>query len=419
MTETRSGRDTEEADGELAGLKVVELSHIIAGPHCAMMLADEGAEVVKVEPPSGDQTRSREPYRTSAEGKVAAYFAALNRRKKTIVLDLKRSAGIEVFHRLLKDADVFITNVRAQALDRLGIHPMSLRERYPRLITVVISGFGMVDAGQEAGRAGLAMAAEALSGVTGLAVDRRGEPVWCGFGLADVATAATAHSAILLALRRRERIGEGRLIDLSLTEAMLPYVAVPLTRIQSETPEVVAAAGKTNYLGVPYGAFAARDGHFSFGVNRDELWVRLCGVMECPEFGHDPRYATYLERARRKNEVREIVESWSRNLDREDAVRRIMEADMPVAPILTMSEVLDFKLFYDRGAYIEVDDGIGGTYTQPTDPTGFGLAGRARVPGLGEFRDDVLHGIDARPEEIEAWARAGAFGPVDAPEGLA
>lgn len=414
MTGTESMPDKETVDrGVLAGLKVVELSHIIAGPYCGMLLADEGAEVIKVEPPQGDQSRAREPFRTSADGNVAAYFASLNRRKKTIVLDLKSEAGIEVFHKLLSDADVFITNMRTTALERLGIHPASLRDRYPSLIIANISGFGMVNSGQEAGRAGLAMVAEALSGATGLTRDRAGRPIWCGFGLGDIAAASAAHSAILLALRRRDQSGDGRLIDIALTESMLPFVGPALSRIQSETEEVAEAAGSNSYLGVPYGTFEARDGFYSIGVNRDDIWVRLCRAMQRPELGDDPRYATYLERARRKAEVEDIVEGWSKSLTREDVVEAITAVDVPVAPVLTVPEVLELKLFADRGAYVEVDDGIGGTYTQPTDPTGFAIAERGWVPGLGEYRDEVLHELGIAQDEIESLARAGAFGATE------
>jgi CoA:oxalate CoA-transferase len=404
--------------GVLAGLKVVELGHIIAGPYCGMLFADEGAEVIKVEPPQGDQSRARAPIRTSEQGSVAAYFASLNRRKKTIVLDLKTQAGIEVFHRLLSDADVFITNMRSHALDRLGIHPLSLRERYPSLIVANISGFGMFNSGHDAGRAGLAMVAEALSGATGLTRDRSGRPVWCGFGLGDIAAASSAHSAILLALRRRDQEGEGRLIDIALTECMLPFVSPALSRIQSETEETAHAAGsKSNvgdsYLGVPYGTFAARDGFYSIGVNRDAVWARLCRAMGRPGLGDDPRYATYLERARRTAEVREIVEDWSKGLTREEVVQKITSADVPVAPVLTVPEVLEHKPLYDRGAYVEVDDGIGGTLTQPTDPTGFAVSDRAWVPRLGEYRDAILHDLGVGETEVESLARAGAFGPDD------
>ncbi|MEU6646295.1 CoA transferase [Saccharomonospora sp. NPDC046836] len=417
MTATEHAPTRTAEKGVLHGLKVVELTHLIAGPYCGMLLADEGAEVIKIEPPIGEQSRAREPIRSSDQGTVSGYYGSLNRRKKSVVLDLKTSAGTQVFERVLAEADVFVTNMRAQALGRLGIHPVALRERFPSLIIANISGFGLFDSGPDEDRAGLAMVAEALSGSTGLTRDRSGSPVWCGFALGDVAAAMTAHSSILLALRRRDETGEGRLIDLALPECTLPFMTVALARIQSADQEATEAAGSNNFHGVPYGVFPARDGYFNIGVNRDELWVRLCRAMGRPELGRDERYATYLERARRKHEVHELVESWSRELGRDEAVELITKADVPVAPVLSMPEVFELEHFHRRGIYIEVDDGIGGTFVQPTDPTGFAVTEPARISRLGEDRDGVLRerfGLSA--DEVQELARNGAFGPIEASE---
>src|SRR6478752_126792 len=197
--------------GVLAGIKVVEICHLIAGPYVGMLLADEGADVVKVEPPNGELTRSREPIGTTSEGSMSGYFASLNRRKRSIALDLKSEAGMVLLHRLVEDADVFITNMRGGALERLGIHPTTLRDRYPSMIVVSMSGFGLFDSGPDANRAGLAMVAEALAGTTGLTRDREGRPTWCGFAMGDILTGMTAHAAVLLGLREREQTGRGRM----------------------------------------------------------------------------------------------------------------------------------------------------------------------------------------------------------------
>ncbi|MER6563081.1 CoA transferase [Streptomyces sp. NPDC001027] len=406
-------------DGVLSDLKVVELTHLIAGPYCGMLLADEGADVVKIEPPQGEQSRARQPVRQTDEGTVSGYYGSLNRRKSSVVLDLKSEGGSDICERLLGEADVFITNMRASALERLGIHPVELRERYPRLIIAVISGFGLFNSGQDANRAGLAMVGEALSGSTGLTRDRSGRPVWCGFALGDIAAAMTAHSAILLALRHREQTGEGRLIDLALPECTLPFMTVALARIQSASSDVAQAAGSNNFHGVPYGVFEAKDGYFNIGVNRDELWQRLARAIGRPELGDDPRYATYLERSKRKAEVEEAVEAWSRKLPRDEVIEAITRADVPVAPVLDMQEVFELEHFHDRGMYIEVDDGIGDTFVQPTDPTGFAVQERARIPRLGEHRDAVLTGrFGLSQHEIAALAYAGAFGPNQVEEEL-
>ncbi|MGW4335430.1 CaiB/BaiF CoA transferase family protein [Rhodococcus koreensis] len=411
--EPTGGRSQQVSGGVLSDLKVVELTHLIAGPYCGMLLADEGAEVIKVEPPAGEQSRAREPIRRNAQGAVSGYYASLNRRKKSVVLDLKSGAGSDIFHKIVGGADILVTNMRAQALGRLGIHPEMLRERYPSLIIAAISGFGLYNSGEDANRAGLAMVAEALSGATGLTRDPADQPVWCGFALGDIAAATTAHAAILLALRHRDRTGEGRLIDIALPESTLPYMTVAISRVQFSGDEDVAhAGGSNNFHGVPYGVFPAKDGFFNIGVNRDELWRRLCKAMGRPELGTDPDFATYVERARRKAKVHEIVETWSGQLSRDEVVERITAADVPVAPVLAMPEVFELEHFHARGMYIDVDDGIGGVFTQATDPTGFAVPDRARVPRLGEHRDDILGaGLGLTSAEIEDLDRSGAFGP--------
>jgi crotonobetainyl-CoA:carnitine CoA-transferase CaiB-like acyl-CoA transferase len=399
--------------GPLSGIRVVELCHLIAGPFVGMMLADEGAEVIKVEAPKGDLTRTREPIRTTDQGTMSGYFASLNRRKKSVVLDLKSDAGVGVFHELLASADVLITNMRPKALGRLGIHPYTLSQRYPSLVVTSMTGFGLERSDPDADRAGLAMVAEGLSGTTSLTRDRTGMPVWCGFALGDIVSGMIAQNAILLALRERDRTGTGRLLDFSLIESTLPLVSVAMARVQAVAADATAAQvqGANDFHGVPYGTFAAADGHYNVGVNRDDFWVRLAGAMGRPELGHDPRYATYLERAQGQAEVEEALESWSRELPRDQVIKVITAADVPVAPVLTMSEVLELEYFRARGSLVEVDDAIGGTYRQPTDPTGFAISSPARVPHLGEHRDDVLGALGMDDAAICALAGEGAFGP--------
>lgn len=351
----------------LSGIKVVELSHLIAGPYCCQMLADEGATVIKVEPPGGELTRHREPARRSEEGEVTAYYASLNRGKSSVVIDLKNAQGLSVMARLLDTADVFVTNMRTSALDRLGLHPKALRERYPRMIIVAISGFGIDNAGQFEDRAGLAIVAEATSGATGLTRDHSGNPVWCGFALGDITAAVSAHAAILLALRNQDRHGVGKLIDVGLVECMLPMVSVAMGRVQVEAKAQSNFAGSNNFHGIPYGAFPATDGGVNIGCNRDDFWRRLCGAMGRPELGTDSRYATYAARTQHQREVHEITEAFTRSHTRAEIVDKLVEADVPVASILNMKEVVGDEYLRERGALWDVDDGFGGKFTLPAN----------------------------------------------------
>ncbi len=398
----------------LTGVKVIELCHLIAGPYCAQMLADEGAQVIKVEPPGGELTRQREPMRIVDGVKSSAYYASLNRDKQSLVLDLKNAEGAAVLTRLLESADVFVTNMRAAALERLGLHPKTLHERYPRLVIACISGFGIDNSGEHADRAGLAMVAEAMAGATGLTRDHSGNPVWCGFALGDITAAMSTHAAILLALRNQERHGLGRVIDIGLVESMLPMVSVAMGRVQVEDDAVSSFSGSNGFHGVPYGAFPAADGAVNIGVNRDEFWRRLCDAMGRPELGTDARYATYVERAKRQREVHGITEDFTRAHTRADITRKLVEVDVPVAGILSMEEVIADDYLHKRGALVQVDDGFGGSYTLPANAAWSDTGGHIpRVPRLGEHRDVVLtKELGMLPGDIDRLAQAGAFGPV-------
>ncbi|SAL71735.1 formyl-CoA transferase [Caballeronia udeis] len=396
----------------LRGVKVIELTHLIAGPYCGQLLAEEGADVIKIEPPEGELTRHREPMRRSSDGTVSGYFGSLNRGKQSVALDLKNAEGKEVLHRLLESTDVLVTNMRAGALDRLGLHPDTLHARYPRLVIACISGFGIKDAGAYVDRAGLAMVAEAMSGTTSLTRDHDGNPVWCGFAMGDILAAMTAHAAILLALRIQERDRVGRILDIGMVECSLPLVAVALAREQSANAELREFAGSNNFHGVPYGAFPASDGFVNIGVNRDDFWKRLCSAMGKPEFGTDPRYETYIERAKRQREVHAITESFTKAHTREEIVQKLNAFDVPAASILSMAEVTQNDYLRNRGAFRTVEDGIGGTMLLPADPTRFGPApGTSRVPLLAEHRDSVLKAkLGMTTDEIENLKHAGAFG---------
>lgn len=393
---------------------VIELSHLIAGPYCGMLLAGEGAEVIKVEPPQGELSRMREPKRSSEDegSTVSAYYVALNSGKKSIALDLKNREGMVTFRSLLQEADVLVTNMRAAALDRLGIHPDTLHQDFPRLIIASINGFGLKNAGSFADRAGLAMVAEALSGTTGLTRDHSGDPVWCGFALGDILAGMTAHAAILLALRNQEKFGYGQVLDIALAECSLPMVSVALSRVQFAS-FTQSPASKNDFHGVPYGAFPASDGFVNIGVNSDVFWRRFCTAMEKPELASDVRYATYAERAKRQEEVTGITEAFTRAHTREEINKKLWAVDVPVASILSMEEVLASEYFKVRGALREVDDGIGGRILLPVDPTRFDDASKIpRVPRLGEHRDEVLGvKLGLSLENIQALESHGAFGP--------
>ena len=314
--------------------------------------------------------------------------------------------------RLIETADVFVTNMRPTALARLGLHPKTLHERYPRLVVVAISGFGMENAGDQEDRAGLAIVAEAMSGATGLTRDHSGNPVWCGFALGDITASVAAHAAVLLALRNQERYGKGKLIDLGLVECMLPMVCVAMGRVQVEQDQASGFVGSNSFHGIPYGAFPTSDGAVSIGVNRDDFWQRFCVAIGRPELGDDPRYATYVERAKRQREVHDIVEAFTRTHSRAEVSAKLVEVDVPVAPILGVREVVNDEYLLRRGGLWEVDDGVGGTFMLPANPAWPEKPERSpRVPRLGEHTHSVLMDqLGMSATDVARCEKSGAFG---------
>lgn len=398
----------------LEGVKVVELSHLIAAPYAGMLMADEGAEVIKVEPPQGELARSREPTRKLGPHRVSGHFGGHNRGKRSIALDLKAEGGREVMRKLLSEANAFITNVRPGALARLGLHPDTLHQEFPHLIVVIITGFGYRNAGEYEGRAGLAMIGEALSGSTSLTRDHQGNPVWCGFALGDVAAGMTAHSAILLALRQQERTGKGKVIDVTLAESMLPMVISAMARVQIADEDAKKAAGPNNYHGVPYGSFRAKDGYINLGVNNDKMWRQFCVAIGRPELGDDPRYALYMDRAANMAEVLKITEDFTGVRTREELTQIFEQADIPVAPILSIQEALDNDYFALRKSFRMVDDGLGGELKLPIDPTHFyDPETRPALPRLDQHREEILRQYGYGEAEMARLAEEGAFGAPD------
>lgn len=405
----------QSAELPLAGIKVVELSHLVAAPHAAMLMADEGAEVIKVEPPQGELSRSREPTRKLGPHRVSGHFGACNRGKRSIALDLKNEAGRQVMRKLLAEANIFITNVRADALRRLGLHPDDLLTDFPHLIVVIISGFGYKNAGEYEGRAGLAMVGEALSGSTGLARDHRGNPVWCGFALGDVTAGMTAHSAALLALRLQEKTGKGRVLDITLAESMLPMVGSPIVRNQLADETVKEAAGPNNYNGVPYGTFKAKDGFVNLGVNNDKLWRQFCLALGRPELGTDPRYALYLDRAARTAEVVQLTEDFTSQYTRQELTEIFDEVDVPIASILSIPETMSNSYYAMRGAFEMADDGLGGELQLPIDPTRLTDPNvRKALPRLDQHREEILAQYGFGSAERARLEQDGAFGSAPA-----
>ncbi|HLN08629.1 MAG TPA: CoA transferase, partial [Xanthobacteraceae bacterium] len=278
--------------GPLVGLKVIELCHVMAGPTCGLMLADMGADVIKIERiPGGDDTRRQ---RSAMVGDEAAAFLMMNRNKRGIAVDLKTAGGKAVLRRLLPTADVVTENYRRGVMERMGFGYDDLRQLNPRLIYCAITGFGRT--GPYAERGGFDLVAQGMSGLMSITGEGPGRPpVKVGAPVCDITAGLLGCMGVLAALHHRDRTGEGQMIDTSLFEAGVTHTYWQ-SAIALATGVAPAPMGSAHPLSAPYQAFATRDGWITCGAATQPNWLRLLDVLDAPHIRDDPRFATNADR---------------------------------------------------------------------------------------------------------------------------
>ena len=294
---------TKESAGPLQGLKVIDLSHIMAGPTCSMLLADMGADVIKVEKiPGGDDARRMVPPTVADE---SAAFLIMNRNKRGIALNLKTAGGREVLFRLLKNADVLIENYRRGTMEKMGFGYEVLRVRNPKLIYCSISGFGRT--GPYADRGGFDLVAQGMSGLMSITGERAGgPPMKCGAPVTDITAGILACVGILAALHSRQSTGRGQVVDTSLFEAGITHTYWH-SAICFATGVAPSPMGSAHPLNGPYQAFPASDGWITVGAANQENWLRLLQALEAPELGSDPRFVNNAQRMQNLPALTEVL----------------------------------------------------------------------------------------------------------------
>ena len=394
------------SNAPFTGLRVVDFTHILAGPLCTQLLSDAGATVVKVEPPGGEYARLRGFIRKGREGVgLSSYHSAVNRGKQSIVLDLKHSRGLEVALRLISAADVVVENLAPGALVRLGIDFDDLRQADPRLISASISLFGGGAAKSPlTTRGGLAIVAEGESGVTSVTRDRDGIPISVGFPLGDTATALACYAAIVTALYERERTGRGRHLDISMVKTLLTLNSPHLTGAQID--------GWTTDVGtVGYGIFPTIDGFVSIGVNTDSLFGRLASAMADHAFASDSRFTSYGGRVKFYREGTSIVCNWTSTRSTAEVISALVSTGVPCGKVSSPPEVLADGQFRELGFFQTVADGVGGTIDTPSNPFGFDRPDSS-LPGLAQHARSILRDLGVDDHEYEDLELSGAFGSV-------
>ena len=409
-----------QPSGPLAGVRVIDCSTVLAGPDATMLLADLGADVVKVEPPEGDSTRGWGPPWVGSEAdgtRAAAYYLAVNRNKRSLRLDLKQPAGADVLRRLLAGADVFVENLRPDSLARLGFGDDALGAINPRLIHLAISGYGPT--GPLVGRPGydfLLQAEAGLMSITGATDADGGRPTKVGVAISDVATGMHAAIGILAALAGRSREGSpahgiGQRIDVSIFESTL---AVLVNQAQNAFVEGVAPGrlGNAHPNIVPYETFETADGEIAIAVGSERQWPRFCLAVGLPALADDPRFATNGARVENRVELIATLRERLAGQTTAEWLAALDAADVPAGPINDIPTAFASEQARARAMTVEVEHSTLGRTMQvglPFELSATPASIRTAPPMLGEHSDDVLAEVGYGADAIAALRADGVI----------
>jgi crotonobetainyl-CoA:carnitine CoA-transferase CaiB-like acyl-CoA transferase len=391
--------------GALDGLRVLDLTQVMAGPFCCQLLADLGASVTKVEP-VGTGDASRHAMGPRAKGEDNASFLAVNRGKESIALDLKAEEGREIFYRLARRADVVVENFRPGVTERLGIDYPAMRALNPRLIYASISGFGQT--GPYASRAGYDLIAQAMSGVMSVTGEAGGDPVKCGIPIADLGAGLFAAVGILAA----HVSGTGQHIDCSLFDSALALSVWEATELWS-TGQVPGRHGSAHRFNAPYQALRTRDGHITVGANNQRLWERLCRSIGRDDLLRDDRFTGNADRLRNRDDLAAELETALRGRTTDEWVTVLTDGGVPCGPIRNYAEVFDDPHTRAREMTVEMDHPAEGRIKGLGIPIKMSATpGRVRgaPPLLGQHTDEVLERAGYSRAQVAALRRAGVVG---------
>ncbi|MEM9879308.1 MAG: CoA transferase [Pseudomonadota bacterium] len=396
-----------QRNGPLAGIKVLELAHVMAGPACGRLLADLGADVIKLERPEGEDARRMAP---PWHGDEAAGFLMMNRNKRGIAVNLKAEAGKDIVRRLVQESDVLIENFRTGTLDRLGLGYSALSALNPKLIFCEISGYGRT--GPYAEKGGFDLVAQAMSGLMSVTGEGPGrEPVKAGVPIGDIGAGLFATIGVLAALRERDKTGKGQRVDTSLFEAASAFMLWPAAMqiASGEQPQPMASA---HPLDAPYQAFQASDGWFIVGAANQANWLRLIKAMDAEYLQDDPRFHSNPARVENLAQLVDTLTPLFKRRSRVDWMERLDAAGVPTGPINNVADMLADPQLKARGMIRNTKHPSLGDVATLGLPIRFSdteISIERPAPRLGEHNIEILQGLGFSQDEIEALFDSGAI----------
>ncbi|MDF2572427.1 MAG: frc 2 [Sporomusa sp.] len=392
-------------NGALAGVKVLDLTRVLAGPFATMMLADMGAEVIKIEVPgSGDDSRQFGPFINGE----SSYYMNLNRNKKGVTLNLK-GRGKEIFLEMVKKADIVVENYRPGTMEKLGLGYEELKKVNPKIVYGAVSGFGHY--GPYKDRAGYDIIGQAMSGLMSTTGWPGGEPTRTGTAMSDILAGLSVAIGLLAALRHRDVTGHGQKVDVSLVDATVASMEIinQIYLVEGRLPQRIGNRYESTY---PYDSFKANDGSLVIGAANDKLWQKLCVIMGQPELGEKAEFDTNWKRVQRHEEVKVLVEAWTITKPVKEIVDALLAVGIPAAPINNIEQVVnDPHIAGAREMFVEVDHPkagkmkITGSHIKLSDTK---PCIKAPAPLLGQHNEEVYKdflGLSA--DEIAAMKKDG------------
>ncbi|GAA5235002.1 CoA transferase [Verticiella sediminum] len=408
--------------GALEGVRVIDLTHFLAGPFCTQMLADQGADVIKVEPLQGDATRGFGPFHPEDELKAyAGYFASVNRNKRSVSLDLKSPAACEALAALIDGADVVVENYRAGVMERFGLSYEALAQRNPRLVYATIRGFGdsRTLSSPYADWPAYDVVAQAFGGIMAITGEEGGQPTKIGPGIGDLGPAMFCAFGIVCAVLNARRTGQGQFVDVSMVDSVLALCERVLHQ-HAFGGLVPAPQGNHHPFLCPFGTFPTQDGLCTITAYDDPMFRILCEIMGQPGLSSDPRFATYQDRWDNREALIGIISAFTSQQTKHELLQRL-GGRVPFGPVYDVREIVADPHFQAREMVVPVEHpGMAGKVLLAGVPVKMSATPgriRHRAPLLGEHTREILGEIGCSSAQLDAWLSQGVIRVAQAAAG--